>query len=122
MRINSIIDSLERNGIKFDYKAFNENIVKKKEHEQVILADKIKSKLGLQGKNLNLDETTEVIQALYNNNIYPESLSFEYLSKHKTENEIYKLLLQYKENNQFLHLYRDKLKSQIGSDGRLHAD
>ena len=74
MRINSIIDLLERNGIKFDYKAFNENIVRKKEHEQAILADKIKSKLGVQGKTLNLDETTEVIQALYNNNIYPESL------------------------------------------------
>lgn len=122
MMSDKITQILEGNGIKFNYKAFNEKILRKKEHEQAILADKIKSKLGVQGKTLNLDETTEVIQALYNNNIYPESLSFEYLSKHKTENEIYKLLLQYKENNQFLHLYRDKLKSQIGSDGRLHAD
>lgn len=83
MMSDKITHILEGNGIKFNYKAFNEKILRKKEHEQAILADKIKSKLGVQGKTLNLDETTEVIQALYNNNIYPESLSFEYLSKHK---------------------------------------
>lgn len=122
MMSDKITHILERNGIKFNYKAFNEKILRKKEHEKALLNEKIKSELGVQRKTLNLDEITEVIQALYNNNIYPESLSFEYLSKHKNENEIYKLLLQYKEINQFLHLYRDKLKSQIGSDGRLHAN
>lgn len=120
MTKNKVIEMLQDSGIKFDYIAFYECCVKKKELEQALLADKIKAQLGVKESSLNLDDTKEVIQALYKCNIYPESLSFEYLVKHSTDNEIYKLLLQYKNINQFLHLYRDKLKDQLSKDGRLH--
>lgn len=120
MTKNKVIEMLQDNGIKFDYTAFYKGCVKNKELEQALLADKIKAQLGVKESSLDLDDTKEVVQALYNNNIYPESLSFEYLVKHRTDNEIYKLLLLYKNTNQFLHLYRDKLKDQLGKDGRLH--
>ena len=116
----AVIEMLQDSGIKFDYTAFYECCVKNKELAQALLADKIKAQLGVKESTLNLDDTKEVIQALYKCNIYPESLSFEYLVKHSTDNEIYKLLLQYKNINQFLHLYRDKLKDQLGKDGRLY--
>lgn len=121
MTKNRVIEMLQDSGIKFDYTAFHECCVKNKELEQSLLADKIKVQLGVNGSALNLDDTKEVIQALYKCNIYPQSLSFEYLVKHKTDNEVYQLLLQYKNINQFLHLYRDKLKNQICEDGRLHG-
>ncbi|WP_394900124.1 DNA polymerase [Clostridium butyricum] len=121
MTKNKVIWILEKNGIKFDYTAFYDGYVKSKELEQALLADKIKAQLGMKESILDLDDTKQVVQALYKCNIYPESLSFEYLVKHRSDNEIYKLLLQYKNINQFLHLYRDKLKNQIGKDGRLHG-
>lgn len=120
MSYNKITEMLQENGIKFNYQAFNEAMIKKKEAEQFQLAEEIKNKLG--GVTaLDLDNVRDVIQALYKCNIYPKSLSFEFLSQHRTDNEIYKLLLEYKNINQFLHLYRDKLKTQIGNDGRLHG-
>ncbi|MGG7195892.1 DNA polymerase [Clostridium butyricum] len=119
MSYNKITEILQENGIKFNYQAFNEARIKKKEAAQAQLAEEIKNKLG--GVTaLDLNNVREVIQALYNCNIYPESLSCEFLSKH-TDNEIYKLLLEYKNINQFLHLYRDKLKTQIGDDGRIRG-
>lgn len=120
---NNITNLLEVNGIKFDYPAFYESRVKPRELEQAILANKIKAKLDVKAESyLNLDDTKDVVKALYKCGIYPESLSFDYLAKHKDDNDIYKLLLQYKNNNQFLHLYRDKLITQISSDGRLHSN
>lgn len=116
---NKIIDMLQKNGIKFNYQSFNEALIKKKEAEQSQISEEIKSELGVTA--LDLDNVRDVIQALYKCNIYPKSLSFEFLSQHRTDNEIYKLLLEYKNINQFLHLYRDKLKTQIGDDGRLHG-
>lgn len=110
---------LQDNGIKFDYPAFNEGMIKKKESEKNKLAQEIKSKLGV--NNLNVDDIREVIQALYANKIYPNSLSFEFLAHHRNENDIYRLILEYKNINQFLHLYRDKLKTQIGEDKRLRG-
>ncbi|RQN09158.1 hypothetical protein EHW71_12955 [Clostridium butyricum] len=110
---------LQSNGIKFNYQSFNEAMIRKKEAEQAQLGEEIKARLG--GDALDLDNVRDVIQALYKCNIYPESLSFEFLSQHRTDNEIYKLLLEYKNINQFLHLYRDKLKTQIGGDGRIHG-
>lgn len=119
MSYNKITEMLQENGIKFNYQSFNEAMIKKKEAEQAQLAEKIKTELGMTA--LELDDVREVIQALYKNNIYPESLSFEFLSQHRANNEIYKLLLEYKGTNQFLHLYRDKLKTQIGDDGRIRG-
>lgn len=119
MSYNKITKMLQENGIKFNYQSFNEAMIKKKAAEQSQLAEEIKSRLGVTA--LNLDDVREVIQALYKCNIYPKSLSFEFLSQHRTDNEIYKLLLEYKNINQFLHLYRDKLKTQIGDDGRIHG-
>lgn len=110
---------LEANGIKFSYNRFNEDIIRKKEADQSRLAEEIKAKLGVD--DLDLYNVRDVIQSLYRQNLYPQSLSFEFLSQHKDHNEIYKLLLEYKNINQFLNLYRDKLKTQIGNDGRLHG-
>lgn len=119
MSDNKIIKILQSNGIKFNYKSFNEAMIRKKELEQVQLAEEIKAKLGMD--SLDLNNVRDVVQALYKCNIYPKSLSFEFLSQHRTDNEIYKLLLEYKTINQFLHLYRDKLKTQIGDDGRIRG-
>lgn len=119
MSYNKTIEMLQENGIKFRYQSFNEAMIKKKEAEQTKLTEKIKSELGVTA--LDLNNVPEVIQALYKCNIYPQSLSFEFLSKHRTDNEIYKLLLEYKNINQFLHLYRDKLITQIGDDDRIHG-
>lgn len=114
-----IIQMLQRNGIKFNYEAFNEVVIKKKETDQQILSNEINLKLGT--SNLNLDDVRDVIKALYNNDLNPESLSFEFLVKHKDQDEIYKSLLKYKKIKQFLHLYRDNLATQIGNDGRIHG-
>lgn len=119
MSDNKIIEMLQSNGIKFNYKSFNEAMIRKKELEQAQLAEEIKAKLGMDC--LDLNNVRDVIQVLYRSNIYPKSLSFEFLSQHRTDNEIYKLLLEYKTINQFLHLYRDKLKTQIGDDGRIRG-
>ena len=119
MSYNKITEMLQENGIKFNYQSFNEAMIKKKEAEQSQIAVEIKSELGVTA--LDLDNVRDVIQVLYQCNLYPESLSFEFLSQHKDHNEIYKLLLEYKGINQFLHLYRDKLKTQIGDDGRIHG-
>lgn len=119
MSYNKITEMLQENGIKFNYHSFNEAMIKKKEAEQYQLADKIKTELDVVA--LDLDDVRDVVQALYKCNIYPQSLSFEFLSQHRTDNEIYKLLLEYKTINQFLHLYRDKLKTQIGDDGRIRG-
>lgn len=119
MSDNKIIEMLQSNGIKFNYKSFNEAMIRKKELEKAQLAEEIKAKLGID--SLDLNNVRDVIQVLYRSNIYPESLSFEFLSQHRTDNEIYKLLLEYKTINQFLHLYRDKLKTQIGDDGRIRG-
>lgn len=120
MTSNKITEILEHNGIKFDFEAFHEKIIKEKEFEQAEISFQIRAKLEAE-KSLNLDETKDVIEALYKCNIYPESLSFKFLAEHRSENEIYQLLLQYKGIKQFLHLYRDKLRKQIGEDGRLHG-
>lgn len=119
MSDNKIIEMLQSNGIKFNYKSFNEAMIRKKELEQAQLAEEIKAKLRVDA--LDLNNVRDVIQVLYRSNIYPKSLSFEFLSQHRTDNEIYKLLLEYKTINQFLNLYRDKLKTQIGDDGRIRG-
>jgi len=63
----------------------------------------------------------KLIWKLYSNNIFPESLSFEYLKANRDVQPIYGLLYRYKRISQFLNQYRDKLYKQIQADGRIYA-
>ena len=117
--MNCIIEALEHNGIGFDWHSYKHNILEKKEQEQKDCVLNICNMLNCNSKVAK--DFKKLIWKLYSNNIFPESLSFEYLKANKDVQPIYGLLYRYKRISQFLNQYGNKLYKQIKYDGRIHA-
>lgn len=116
---NLITTTLERNGIGFDWQLYEQEILQEKLRAKKQLCTELCSELKCQ-EDCILD-FKKLIWKIYRINLYPESLSFEYLKEHRSEHIVYDLLYRYKRIQQFLNQYGDKLHKQIQSDHRIHA-
>ena len=116
--VNPVIEALETNGIGFNWNRFDSEILNKKRNEIHELTTEIASILSC--STIDVYSNTKLIWKLYNNEIFPESLSLEWLKANKTSHNVIALIYQFKRTQQFLNQYGDKLKNKI-HDGRIYA-
>lgn len=117
--MNRIINELEQNGIYFDWDAYSDGLLREKQGQVQIVAGELARLLHCPVWQVLNPKT--VIWVFYRNQIYPKSLSIEYLKEHRQEREEYALLYRLKRLQQFLSQYGDKLKGVMDEKGRIHA-
>ncbi|MBE6905027.1 MAG: hypothetical protein E7476_01935 [Ruminococcaceae bacterium] len=116
---NMITNMLECNGIGFDWPRYEQEILQEKLRIKEQLCSELCNHLKCQTEDIT--ESKKLVWKLYKNNLYPESMSFDYLKEHRNEHAVYGLLYRYKRIQQFINQYGDKLHSQIQPDHRIHA-
>lgn len=117
--MSRIVDTLETNGIFFDWDAYATELLSNKQNDFNRTTQALASLLHC--PTYRVIESKKVIWELYKNNLYPESLSLEYLKAHRNDNPIYEQLYHLRRLHQFLAQYGEKLRTYRSPDGRIHA-
>jgi len=103
----------------FDFKRFDKELLPVKASELVELEHRLHNALG--SSRIDLSDTRQVVKALYNNKVYPESLSLDWLKANRHIHAVYELLFKHKKLKILMTQYGGKLQTQIGADGRVRG-
>ena len=109
--MDRITKELEQNGIYFDWDSYSAGLLSEKQGQVQIVAGELARLLHCPVWQVLNPRT--VIWVFYRNQIYPKSLSVEYLKEHRQEREEYALLYRLKRLQQFLTQYGDRLKESL---------
>lgn len=110
--------ALNLNGIPFDYDNWSTELVKM-EDESMVLEEAIRQLF--QKSALNLSSPIQLIEAFQAVGIALDSTTDEALAKVENLHPVVAILRKYKKLKKQLNTYGEKLKAQIGSDGRLRG-
>ena len=105
---------LRKNGIKFEYDRWHEQILKYKREKNEIENE---VKLILNNEELNLNSPKQLVQILNDFGINITSSSDEELAKFSENNEVIRLIRKYKKLKKRISSFGDKLKQTIEEDG-----
>ena len=114
--MSGFINDLNSNGIPIDKKEMN-NLILKLNEEKISIEKKINNELIIP---INFNSLEKLAFVLYENEIYPEELSYEYFKEKRHENMVYELLCQYKKTLKNMNLIKN-IMEQIDCDGRLRG-
>ncbi|MEM1485551.1 DNA polymerase [Oscillospiraceae bacterium PP1C4] len=117
--MNRIAEALETNGIGFNWTKYEQGVLQDKKQQLEQNVSELCQLLNCQSDNII--DPKQLIWKLYKINLFPESLSFDFLKAHR-HHSVYDLLYRYKRTLQFINQYGDKLFQQIQPDGRIHAN
>lgn len=109
---------LQMAGIPFDFEGWQEEL-NRLEEEQQVLTEMIQ--LDLSRGELNLRSHQQIKDALLQLSIPVEGTSEEELAKHEGTHPVISKLRRYKKIQKTLSAYGEKLRQQIGQDGRIRG-
>lgn len=105
---------LRKNGIKFDYKGWEE-VLKNYKEEKEIFEEAVKKELN--DEEINLSSPKQLLEALHKVGVEITSTSDEELSKFEEKHNVIKLLRKYKKLKKKITSFGVKLKEKIDEDG-----
>lgn len=113
---NDFLTELNQNGVLFDWELFEKQL----DNEKLIqngIVDDINNLLEFP---IDFNKPNDLAFTLYENNIFPREITFNYFKEHRYENPIYELLYKYKKVGQKITLL-SSIKKYRSDDGRVRG-